>query len=748
MFSSSSSSSSSAKTSASSQPTHPIHNLVFAGGSVKGIAYVGAFDVLAQQRDINQLRRVAGTSAGSIFALLVALGFNTTEMHDILAAFDFKAMLDDSSMQLTPLSNRDKLLGTVEKQEQGKPTAIAKIPAKSGAVPMLWRMHQHLGLFEGEYFRKWVQDLICKRIRSMTQGAHSGEHLTFAELAKLATHYPTLRQLYVVGVNLSLSQAVTFCADDASTADVIIADALRISMSIPYLFEPHSVHRNIGGERKVDTSGHLWVDGGWFRNYPIDVFDAVDTPEHTLGFNLVDEETHNYLSGLSPLPEAKISNMMNFSLALFTSTLHRQQTQLALSQQDRARTVSIPSMGIGTLSFNLTKEQQQSLIDSGKHTTHQFFGVAVSSEINATPSSSSSAPTLTEISNISTTPATTSQPVAQQSDRSITMFSNSPQSSSLFSGSSSSSSSQSSSSSASSPASSHLRQDRYVTVNVWTAEDDPYLPGHNVGHVSIQTPQMYISLWPAARAAEDRVSRGELSKVERLTRDATKHFASRPPNYVQSYTMDSLLEGLSERQVAECRPGYTKPEGYQLVIFNQDSMDIRQTDSDNPAQQQLNPDECLLWVKPVHAGVRLALYSLDVGKIHSEFRALRNSVEGWSMAGSNILQQALGSHTNESCASFGYRILSAGGFQSLLSRVQQGSFSSQASSVVKPGILAQRTVEAKSQEQERHQETAHWQTQDESDLKRLRQHYQPEDKQSQLKLPTFKEEAPSDCAIM
>ncbi len=52
-----------------------IKNLVFQGGSVKGIAYPEAIKALGEQKDISKLERVAGTSAGAIMALLMALGF-------------------------------------------------------------------------------------------------------------------------------------------------------------------------------------------------------------------------------------------------------------------------------------------------------------------------------------------------------------------------------------------------------------------------------------------------------------------------------------------------------------------------------------------------------------------------------------------------------------------------------------------------------------------------------------------------
>ena len=39
-------------------------NLVFEGGGVKGIAYVGAMEVLDKEGILNNIERVAGTSAG------------------------------------------------------------------------------------------------------------------------------------------------------------------------------------------------------------------------------------------------------------------------------------------------------------------------------------------------------------------------------------------------------------------------------------------------------------------------------------------------------------------------------------------------------------------------------------------------------------------------------------------------------------------------------------------------------------
>ncbi len=55
-------------------------NLVFEGGGVKGIAYVGALEVLEKEGILGSIERVAGTSAGAMVAVLVALGYTATEL--------------------------------------------------------------------------------------------------------------------------------------------------------------------------------------------------------------------------------------------------------------------------------------------------------------------------------------------------------------------------------------------------------------------------------------------------------------------------------------------------------------------------------------------------------------------------------------------------------------------------------------------------------------------------------------------
>jgi predicted acylesterase/phospholipase RssA len=52
--------------------TAQFRNLIFEGGGVKGIAYVGAMQILQDRGILPEIRRVGGTSAGAINALIFA----------------------------------------------------------------------------------------------------------------------------------------------------------------------------------------------------------------------------------------------------------------------------------------------------------------------------------------------------------------------------------------------------------------------------------------------------------------------------------------------------------------------------------------------------------------------------------------------------------------------------------------------------------------------------------------------------
>jgi len=57
-------------------------SLVFSGGGIKGLAYVGAIKALEEKQLFQNVKRFAGASAGAITAALLAIGMGADELDE------------------------------------------------------------------------------------------------------------------------------------------------------------------------------------------------------------------------------------------------------------------------------------------------------------------------------------------------------------------------------------------------------------------------------------------------------------------------------------------------------------------------------------------------------------------------------------------------------------------------------------------------------------------------------------------
>lgn len=204
----------------------PITNLILQGGGVKGIAYVGALEVLDEVQILDKIQNVAGTSAGAITACLLALRYTASEIRKIVFDLDFKSFQD-----------RKNALRIVTKY----------------------------GLYAGDAFLDWITDLIEKK--------GFDKQATFSDLKQGGC-----RNLKVFGTDLYTKSVQEFSA--ASTPDTIVAEAVRASMSIPLFFKSWKFSN-------AKPNDHIYVDGGVILNFPINsFFEQEHELGHTLGLHL------------------------------------------------------------------------------------------------------------------------------------------------------------------------------------------------------------------------------------------------------------------------------------------------------------------------------------------------------------------------------------------------------------------------------------------------------------------------------
>lgn len=201
-----------------------IKNLVFEGGGVKGVAYIGAIEVLSEKNLLKDITGVAGNSAGAITACLLALQYSASEINKIVFEMDFKSFEDDKNYR---------------------------------------RVKSEYGLYAGDTFLEWMTSLIVQKGFATTA--------TFQDLNDKGC-----LDLKVYATDLYTRNLQEFSLE--KTPNTIVAEAVRASMSIPLFFKVWKFSNNLPND-------HLYVDGGVLLNYPLNAFDKTQKKdERTLGF--------------------------------------------------------------------------------------------------------------------------------------------------------------------------------------------------------------------------------------------------------------------------------------------------------------------------------------------------------------------------------------------------------------------------------------------------------------------------------
>jgi NTE family protein len=323
---------------------YPFRNLVFEGGGVKGIAYVGAMKVLEKERILKNINRVGGTSAGSINAAMFAAGFSNQETLNVLSKLDFNDFKDDSW----------------------------------GALRDMKRLKNEYGWYKGDYFREWMGDLLKKKTGS--------SNITFK-----AVQEHTGKALYVYASNLSTNFGEVYSPEH--TPRMRVVDAVRRSMSIPLFFRAVRDDRN-----------DIFVDGGAINNYPVKLFDRekyledeslIRVPEYyqeenekltvkspksssyiynkeTLGFRLDSaKEIGVFRDGQEPRHH-EIEHFLDYTIQLIKTVLAVQDSQ-HLHEDDWHRTVYVDTLGVGSTDFNLSDSRKKELVASGKKATEAYL---------------------------------------------------------------------------------------------------------------------------------------------------------------------------------------------------------------------------------------------------------------------------------------------------------------------------------------------------------------------------------------
>lgn len=156
--------------------------LIMKGGGVKGLAYVGALEVLSEHYKFNWF---VGTSAGAISAVLLSAGFNHKDLKDVLYEKNFNDFKD------------------------------------TWFLKGVYNLFTKGGFYDAHTFRTWIEKLLAKKLDQPTE----------VKLKSL----PNRTSIYASSKGKS---ALVFDSKDVKINEIGAGFAVRCSMSIPFVFVP------------------------------------------------------------------------------------------------------------------------------------------------------------------------------------------------------------------------------------------------------------------------------------------------------------------------------------------------------------------------------------------------------------------------------------------------------------------------------------------------------------------------------
>jgi NTE family protein len=318
---------------------------VFEGGGVKGIAFLGALRCCS---DLGiKWKKLAGTSAGAITAALVAADFTIEQLEAAIGGLNF---MDFLSQKTSPL-----ILNGDPKDDLDNPLWMIGNLQAAGKR----------GEYSTEPFKAWLDDTLGD-IKTFNHVQNKGHELkiivsdisqgqmlvlpddviTASSPEDLKSQEEFLPKLLALPENKALS----------------VAEAVRLSMSIPFFFEPGTL-----GKSTI-------VDGGILSNFPLWIYD-VDSKDGkppawpTFGFRLTNQQKPKLSMNVNNA--ASLNTMEMFMQIMHTMNVASDRYHLRKSEDNRV--IELNDNGIKATQFNLTNDDKTRLYVDGYNNTRNFF---------------------------------------------------------------------------------------------------------------------------------------------------------------------------------------------------------------------------------------------------------------------------------------------------------------------------------------------------------------------------------------
>lgn len=284
---------------------------VFQGGGAKAIAFIGAYEQ-ARKNGVF-FSELAGTSAGSLFAALIAAGATPEYLSKLVSETNFQQFN----------APKDKSIS----DKYGTKLSIYKrlVPSK---YKFLVDFIENLGVYSSEQLEVWLNEKLSELL------GMEGREVTFNDLRL---------PLHVVGTDLTNQNQITWSSE--TTPHHKVAHAVRCSCTIPVYFQP------------VDMQ---YVDGGLVSSLPTFSLSKRGHYDKVLCFTLSERR---------PKAQCLKSYLLNLAGAVIDGAVSIQE-----ELQSNTYYIEIQNLDVGTTDFEkLSKKLIDSSINKGREAASKFF---------------------------------------------------------------------------------------------------------------------------------------------------------------------------------------------------------------------------------------------------------------------------------------------------------------------------------------------------------------------------------------
>lgn len=273
---------------------------IFGGGAIRGLAYLGA---LRAMKEIGvQIKSFAGSSVGAVFAAYASLDYTYEEFEEIFKEVNFD-LFRDVRLDIT------------------KKFAISK----------------------GEHFLDWIRTGIEKKFYGEKYEKGKNQPVTFKDIDK---------DFFVITTNINGCTPYVF--SKYTTPDFEVAQAVRISTSLPGLLEPFEFEDNV------------LIDGDIMKSWPMWRICDILCPKdcRVIEFRLEGGKYWPDVKNSVEYLNAVFATMSNFATEYIMQTYQ---------PKDKFDYIKIDTDHILPVQFTLPQSERDKLVEIGYATTIEYF---------------------------------------------------------------------------------------------------------------------------------------------------------------------------------------------------------------------------------------------------------------------------------------------------------------------------------------------------------------------------------------